>query len=111
MADENKIQGYVPSYNAWVLKHLAPEHVGTSDSDVVSNIVLQWFSDNKRLIRMLRLTEGDYLKTLRKGGKGGPRGIVPPPESPSEPKGFDRHEGRPALIELKAPVRRRAGRR
>jgi hypothetical protein len=109
VADENKVQGYVPSYNAWVLKRLAPEHVGTSDSDVISNIVLQWFSDNKRLIRMLRLTEADYLKTLKKGGKDGPRGIVPPSGTPAEPQ--DRWREAPALIQLRAPTRRGARRR
>src|ERR1700739_1282104 len=85
VADENKIQGYVPLYNIWVIKHLAPEHVGTTESDVVSNMVLQWFNDNQRLLRALRLTPADYVKATKK--KGGPKRIVPhrPPESPSEP--------------------------
>ena len=87
VADENKIQGYVPLYNVWVLKHLAPGHVGTTESDVVSNIVLKWFGDNQRLIRMLGLTEADYQKaTKKKSSRNGPQGIVPPPESPLGPK-------------------------
>ncbi|HVT15839.1 MAG TPA: hypothetical protein VHQ90_06590 [Thermoanaerobaculia bacterium] len=106
--DEQKIQGYIPLYNVWVLEQLvAAGHIGVNKNDAVSNIVLQWFDDNKKLIRENRLTTAEYAKLLKKRG---PLGIVPP-EAPPEPKGVDRDEGHPTLIELKAPVRRRAGRR
>jgi len=79
--DELKIQGYVPLYNVWALQGLVDAgHVGVNKNDAVSNIVLQWFRDNDKLVRECRLTTADFAKATKK--MGGPKGIVPFPESP-----------------------------
>jgi len=74
--DEQKLQGYAPLYNVWALQRLVDAgHVGVNMSDAVSNIVLEWFKDNKKLVRECRLTTADFEAKKKKSG---PQGIVPP---------------------------------
>jgi hypothetical protein len=89
---EQKIQGYVPLYNIWALQGLVDAgHVGVNRNDAVSNIVIQWFHENKKLLEECRLTTADFVKAMRK--RGSPQNVVQFPELPQSAPESD--EGKP----------------